>query len=164
MNNWPLSTVGKAARLAADGFNLAPPEEDGQIAHPALPKPSASADLASAPMDRAIPSMERLEEGIAEFENAIKQYEDAGGEVYNDEAKKMDLLKVLPGDLGESLIWKAAEPGGFTALKDHIITMMGRILQVKKKLPLHAVVPEPGSSDDGGRRVPCGLRPMPRRS
>ena len=50
-------------------------------------------------VDRPISSTERLGEGIAEFENAIKQYEDAGGEVYNDEAKKMDLLKVLLGDL-----------------------------------------------------------------
>ena len=48
--------------------------------------------------------MQKLEETIAEFENAIKLYEDAGGEVYSDEAKKMDLLKILPGDLGESLI------------------------------------------------------------
>ena len=50
---------------------------------------------------------------------------------------------MLRGDLGESLIWKAAESGGFTALKDHIITMMGRALQVDKGLPLHAVAHKP---------------------
>ena len=55
-------------------------------------------------VDRPISSMERLEACIAEFENAIKLYEDAGGEVYSDDAKKMDLLKILPGDLGETLI------------------------------------------------------------
>ena len=100
--------------------------------------------------------MERLEEGIAEFENAIKLYEDAGGEVYSDDAKKMDLLKILPGDLGESLIWKAAEPGGFVALKDHIITMMGRILQVKKKLPLHNVDHGYGPGVHDPRMPPLG--------
>ena len=107
-------------------------------------------------VDRPISSMERLEEGIAEFENAIKLYEDAGGEVYSDDAKKMDLLKILPGDLGESLISKAAEPGGFVALKDHIITMMGRILQVKKKLPLHNVDHGYGPGVHDPRMPPLG--------
>ena len=34
----------------------------------------------------------------------------------------MDLLGVMPGDLGEPLIWTAAGPGGFAAFKDHIIS------------------------------------------
>ena len=94
-------------------------------------------------VDRPTQSIEKLEEGISEFENAIKQYEDAGGEVYSDNAKKMDRLKFLPGDLGESLIWRAAGAGGPAAPKDHITIMMGRIFQVKEKLPLHAVAHEP---------------------
>ena len=72
-------------------------------------------------VEKPISSMEKLEEGIAEFENAIKLCEGAGGEIYNDESKKMDLLNVLPGDLGIDLIWEAEDPlGGFAGPENHV--------------------------------------------
>jgi hypothetical protein len=96
---------------------------------------------------RPISGLDKMEEGIAEFEYAIKQYEDAGGEAYDLEMKKNDLLQVLPGELSELLLWMATDKNqSFQGFKDHVITMSGRILFNKRKSPLHAVVePQPQS-------------------
>ena len=89
---------------------------------------------------KPIPSLERIEEGIAEFENIIKQFEDAGGEKSSDATKKNDLLQVLPGDLSEILLWKSVDDSyTFKGFTDHVITMASRLLQTRRKLPLHAV-------------------------
>ena len=74
-----------------------------------------------------------------------------GGEKSSDATKKNALLQVLPGDLSEILLWKSVDDSytsrGFT---DHVITMASKLLQTRRKLPIHVVVAEAPQEDELG--------------
>ena len=97
---------------------------------------------------RPIPSLDKIEEGIAEFENTLREYTDAGGTAFSEHEMKNDLLQILPGELSETLLWKATDDSGFQKFRDHVITMAAKILQNRRKLPIHAVAEDGGPDDD----------------
>ncbi len=97
---------------------------------------------------KPIPSLDKIEEGIAEFENTLREYADTGGTAFSEYEMKNDLLQILPGELSETLLWKATDEGSFQKFRDHVITMSAKILQNRRKLPIHAV--SEGPDQHGG--------------
>ena len=60
---------------------------------------------------KPIRSLECVEEGVAEFENVHTEYERAGGLIPNDSELKSDLLRILPREIRELLLWHSSNIG-----------------------------------------------------
>ena len=78
---------------------------------------------------KPIKNIESVAIGIAEFELRHKEYADAGGtSLPSDDEKKSDLLNILPGELRESLLWRASDPGDFARFRDMVRGQAARSL------------------------------------
>ena len=88
---------------------------------------------------KPIKNMESVAIGIAEFELRFKEYAEIGGNMLDDEDKKLDLFDILPGALRESVLWRATDPGPYTRFRDMVRSQAARSLLQQQRLPLHRV-------------------------
>ena len=91
---------------------------------------------------RQIPSLEKVEEGVAEFDNILQEYVLAGGTAPTKAERKSDLLAILPGDLRETLLWKASDESEYEDFRDHVVMQTAKILLNRRKA-IHAVESSP---------------------
>ena len=100
---------------------------------------------------RQISSLEKVEEGVAEFDNTLQEYVLAGGTAPTKAERKSDLLAILPGEMRETLLWKASDDSEYEDFRDHVVAQTAKILLNRRK-PIHAVEASPGpqGEDDGG--------------
>ena len=77
--------------------------------------------------------------GIAEFENKLREYEDAGGPRQNESERKADLLAILPAELRENLLGKAADDGSYDSFRNMAQAQASKILLTRRRLPLHQI-------------------------
>ena len=96
---------------------------------------------------KPIKNVEHVAVGIAEFENKIREYEAAGGKKVDDDEKKNDLLKILPGEISSALLWRASEPGGYQLFRDMVVRQSAKVMMNKRRLPLHAINEESLAQD-----------------
>jgi len=72
--------------------------------------------------------LEHVAIGIAEFENKLREYEDAGGRRAEDAERKADLLAILPQELRENLLGRAADSGPYDQFRDMVQAQAAKIL------------------------------------
>jgi hypothetical protein len=84
-------------------------------------------------------NLEAVALGIAQFENKLSEYEDAGGKRPDDHERKADLLAILPQELRENLLGRAADDGAYEPFRDMVQAQAAKILLTRRKLPIHSI-------------------------
>ncbi len=79
--------------------------------------------------NKPIRSLEQVEEGVAEFENTMQEYVRAGGHEQPDHELKSDLLRILPKEIRELLLWHSTNVGvSFQQFRDTIVAQTAQVL------------------------------------
>jgi len=91
---------------------------------------------------RPMKGLENVALGVAEFENKLKEYEEAGGKQTDGHEKKADLLAILPQELRENLLGRAADDGPYEQFRDMVQAQAAKILLTRRKLPVHNIEDE----------------------
>ena len=98
--------------------------------------------------------LDEVETGIAAFDNLLREYHDAGGTEFKDAEKKSDLLRILPEKIREHLIWHSTDDLiSYEKFRGMILHQTGKIMQTRKRMPVHAVQDEPVQDIQRSRRV-----------
>ena len=78
---------------------------------------------------KPIRSLEDIEEGVASFENIMAEYVKAGGPQAPDGQMKADLLRVLPKEISELLLWHSTDTGvSFARFRDTVVNQTAQVL------------------------------------
>ena len=78
---------------------------------------------------RPIKNLEAVEEGVNEFENTMAEYVKAGGPEPPDSELKSDLLRILPREIRELLLWHSTDVGvSFQRFRDTIVAQTAQVL------------------------------------
>ena len=78
---------------------------------------------------RHIENFEAVEEGVNEFENTMAEYVKAGGPEPPDSELKSDLLRILPTEIRELLLWHSTDVGvSFERFRDTIVAQTAQVL------------------------------------
>ena len=78
---------------------------------------------------RPIKSLEAVEEGVANFENVMQEYTKAGGPVAPDSELKSDLLRILPREIRELLLWHSSNVDvTFQRFRDTVVSQTAAVL------------------------------------
>ena len=92
---------------------------------------------------RVIKRLEDIPIGVADFDKDFQDYADAGGDRPKDQLLKSDLLAVLPTEIRDDLLWHATrEDNSYEQFRDYVVVQAARVLQNRRKLPLHYTGPE----------------------
>ncbi len=78
----------------------------------------------------SITKLEGVHAGIVRFDMAAKKLQEAGGTLPSEQERKQDLLDILPSDLRESLMWRAEQPDGYAAFREHVITKAAEVMDI----------------------------------
>ena len=78
---------------------------------------------------KPIKSLEAVEEGVAIFENTMTEYARAGGRESTDAELKSDLLRILPREIRELLLWHSTDVGvSFYKFRDTVVAQTAAVL------------------------------------
>ncbi len=78
---------------------------------------------------KPIKTLDNVEEGVAEFENLMDEYHRAGGPAPVDSELKSDLLRILPREIRELLIWHSTNVGvTFQQFRDTVVAQTAQVL------------------------------------
>ena len=78
---------------------------------------------------KPIKTLEDIEEGVASFENIMAEYVKAGGHQAPDGQMKADLLRVLPKEIRELLLWHSTDAGvSFSRFRDTVVNQTAQVL------------------------------------
>ena len=78
---------------------------------------------------RPIKTLEAVEEGVAQFENLMQEYVKAGGPESSDAELKSDLLRILPREIRELLLWYSTNVGvSFQNFRDTVVAQTAQVL------------------------------------
>ena len=81
---------------------------------------------------RPMKSLEAVEEGVATFENTHQEYARAGGPEAPDAELKSDLLRILPKEIRELLLWHSTNVGvTFQQFRDTVIAQTAQVLMMR---------------------------------
>jgi len=89
---------------------------------------------------KPIRSLEAVEEGVASFENTMQEFVKAGGPEPPESELKSDLLRILPKELRELLIWHSTDINvSFQRCRDTIVHQTAQVLLNRGGRVLNAV-------------------------
>ena len=108
---------------------------------------------------RPIKSLEAIEEGVAVFENTMTEYARAGGRESTDAELKSDLLRILPREIRETLLWHSTDVGvSFQRFRDTVVAQTADSHE-----PRQLAISPRRQRRSGGRKLPGRHLPNPRR-
>ncbi len=83
---------------------------------------------------------------IDEYDKKLKEYEAAGGDRPTESDLKRAVLKLMPHELREALIFKASDPGGFMEFKEALRYKVAMVMSLRGTTPAHALEHQVGTA------------------